>query len=140
MAAPPPPSPHIEGAAVDAAGNLYAVNFDRDGANVGRVAAAGGACAPAPAFSARATRGAWLNGLRGLPDGSFLGADIGKTRVVHLKKDGSVTTFCADRRGGGSARRLRARACARGARGAHASPLPRPRAHPPAAAQTPRQA
>lgn len=93
---PAPASPHIEGAAVDKAGNLYAVNFDRQGAAVGRVAAASGACAPAAAAAASDKPGSWLNGLRVLPDGSILGADLGKKRVVRMS-GGAVTTFCADR-------------------------------------------
>ncbi|GBF92656.1 hypothetical protein Rsub_05025 [Raphidocelis subcapitata] len=82
--------PYIEGAAVDKAGNVYAVSWDRKLGSVGKVATAGdGACSAAAATPAN------VIGLRVLPDGSFLGAGFDGKKVV-LIKDGATTTFCAD--------------------------------------------
>ena len=95
-------SPHIEGAAVDKEGNLYAVNFDRRGAAVGRAAAASGACSSGPpAAVAGDVEGSHLNGLRVLPDGSILGADLAKKRVV-LMKPPSPSSSSGSGSGGGS--------------------------------------
>jgi len=73
--------PHIEGAAVDAAGNLYAVQWERKGSAIGRVSGRDGTCEGGAAAVANDRGNIYLNGLRVLPDGSILGAALQQKRV-----------------------------------------------------------
>jgi hypothetical protein len=84
---------------VDKAGNLYAVNWGFDRNAVGRVDGTSLACGPAPGAAAAArAAGGRLNGLRALPDGSFLGAAPEARKVVLLTAAGAARDFCSDPR------------------------------------------
>lgn len=84
------PRPYIEGAAVDRAGNFYAVDFKRGRSNIGKIDGNDGTCSPTPAASTKdhPTITA-LNGLRVLPDGSMLATAPEQKQIVVIEKVGN---------------------------------------------------
>jgi len=114
---PPPPLPpgnsirpevvvrdiaFAEGPAIDAAGNLYFVNFERRG-TIGKRTPAGDVSLfvdlldHLPVEGKRKPR---LNGLKVSDDGSLVGADVGTGKLVAVSKDGKQVDVLAHSVGG----------------------------------------